>query len=145
MRVYLPYEFGQAVKITNEENKNECGTVSGYSIDDGHFVISVTFASKNGGRGFGVYKPEELVPVEPEELLRYIQGGETPSTSKGKTRLKALLDVFPNIKLGEDGYPSICISEYDKERDTSLYDCPWVCEDCRKKFWEEEIERVNRD
>ena len=58
-----------------------------------------------------------------------------------KTRLEALKEIFPNLHLDEDGYASIpCIEKYDKERDTSLYDCPWVCEDCKKKFLDEEIE-----
>lgn len=63
-----------------------------------------------------------------------------------KTKLEALKEIFPNMPLDEDGYPSIsCIKNYDKNRDTSLYDCPWVCEDCMKKFLDEEIEVPTRE
>ena len=63
-----------------------------------------------------------------------------------KTKLEALKEIFPNMLLDEDGYPSIsCIENYDKNRDTSLYDCPWVCEDCMKKFLDEEIEVSTRE
>lgn len=63
-----------------------------------------------------------------------------------KTRLEAIKEIFPNIQLCEDGYPlTNCITAYDKEVDISLYDCPWVCKDCRKKFWDGEIEVPARD
>lgn len=61
------------------------------------------------------------------------------------TRLEALKEILPNLQVDEHGIPLRCVGEYDKERDTRLYDCPWVCEDCKKRFWEEKIEFPARE
>lgn len=61
--------------------------------------------------------------------------------SENKTRLQALLAVLPNIELDDDGYPWFCVEVYDKAQDTqNHYDCSQGCEECKKRFWEEEIE-----
>lgn len=63
-----------------------------------------------------------------------------------KTRLQALLEVMPNIERDEDGYPWYCVEIYDTAYELkNNYDCANGCAECRKRFWEGEIERVNRD
>lgn len=61
--------------------------------------------------------------------------------SNPETRLQALLEVLPNIELDDDGYPWYCIDIYDTDHEMqNHYDCSNGCKECKKRFWEEEIE-----
>jgi len=57
-----------------------------------------------------------------------------------KTRQSEFLKMFPNTKIAEDGFSQISPCALDANLSNKSQCSIYYCEDCRKKYWLEEIE-----
>lgn len=57
-----------------------------------------------------------------------------------KTRQGEFLRMFPNAKVNEDGILAICPKAIDVTLDFRCNEVAYLCDDCGKRYWLEEIE-----
>lgn len=78
----------------------------------------------------------------PEEAVAAVEkwAAEHPA----KTRQSEFLKMFPNALFDKHGVTNVYVCRIDKrygDGDTNEYNCHGVnCDDCRRKYWSEEIE-----
>lgn len=80
-----------------------------------------------------------LTEDSPETLVKNISDWDREHP--GKTRQSELIKIFPNVRISKDGVVDACPINFEKGFKCSYPSCNInYCEDCRTKYWLEEIE-----
>lgn len=75
------------------------------------------------------------------DLEGYVKGVEKwAKDHPAKTRQTEFLKMFPNVEIREDGFVCICPCNLDKEVYDDCESHPKRCDECFKRFWNEEVE-----
>lgn len=91
-------------------------------------------AKTKGMKGIQVYTDDS-----PEAIVKTISDWD--KEHPGKTRQSELLKTFPNIRIDGNEVVEVCPANFERG-----FRCPHTscdinyCEDCRTKYWLEEIE-----
>ncbi len=83
----------------------------------------------------------DYINAHPEKAVEIVE--RWSKDHPRKTRQSELLKLFPRVGLGDDGLIVFCPEDFD-----SKFECPPKaydgerngCEQCRKKYWLEEVE-----
>ena len=57
-----------------------------------------------------------------------------------KTRLSEFKRLFPNNTIYYGEYPALCVTRFDKSINCKNFGADWSCTECKRIFWDEEIE-----